>query len=255
MPDFRRYAQSLVPRIPAFHIFPFTLIELLVVIAIISILMAMLLPTLSQARETGRKIVCVGNLKQIGSAYLHYAEDYDAYLPPGYMWAAGNQWAGIHFCLVSQYLGIRNAGVGETYGSYMAQPGRFPGNGASILCCPSGIGKETENPSHPCASPYIQNMWLAQIPGQIFDPAGYGNYWHYLVKYTQFKRNSNPILVYDRWGWTQGGEFVRPYAGHMKPYGRNYVYFDGHAGWISQAETAGPFWWDVNPTILQTHFP
>ena len=59
----------------------FTLIELLVVIAIIGILAAMLLPALSSARERGRTIVCVGNLKQIGLAVIMYADDWDGYLP------------------------------------------------------------------------------------------------------------------------------------------------------------------------------
>jgi prepilin-type N-terminal cleavage/methylation domain-containing protein/prepilin-type processing-associated H-X9-DG protein len=51
----------------------FTLVELLVVIAIIALLMAVLLPALNRAREQGKRIVCLSNLKQLTLAWMNYA--------------------------------------------------------------------------------------------------------------------------------------------------------------------------------------
>jgi prepilin-type N-terminal cleavage/methylation domain-containing protein/prepilin-type processing-associated H-X9-DG protein len=83
----------------------FTLIELLVVIAIIAILAAILFPVFSQARDKARTITCTSNQKQLGTALLMYAQDYDETLPswPFYnvpnpiatnpLWAGGWSWA------------------------------------------------------------------------------------------------------------------------------------------------------------------
>ena len=67
----------------------FTLIELLVVIAIIVVLAALLMPSLSTAREEGRRAACLMNQRQIYVATVAYTSDFNNYLPPGSDLASG----------------------------------------------------------------------------------------------------------------------------------------------------------------------
>lgn len=54
----------------------FTLIELLVVVAIIALLIAILMPALSEARRTARVVICGTNLHQLGLALAIYENEY-----------------------------------------------------------------------------------------------------------------------------------------------------------------------------------
>jgi len=86
--------RSKIPRRrPLIHHCGFTLIELLVVIAIIAILMAILMPTLHRAKEQGRRAACLSNLKQLGLAWVLYADENDGFIvngAAGYNTAADN---------------------------------------------------------------------------------------------------------------------------------------------------------------------
>ena len=59
----------------------FTLVELLVVIAILSIVSALLLPSLGRAKETARRNRCASNLRQVNLAIRLYADDCSDSLP------------------------------------------------------------------------------------------------------------------------------------------------------------------------------
>lgn len=61
----------------------FTLVELLVVISIIALLVSILMPALSKAREQAKLTVCITYVRQIVLAETYYALDHEDWLPPG----------------------------------------------------------------------------------------------------------------------------------------------------------------------------
>ena len=93
----------------------FSLIELLITISIIAILAALLLPVLNKARDKGREITCVSQMKQVGSAVIMYCNDNDDYLPTYNhntaldKWSSG--WSGIPDLYLASYLKLPDADI------------------------------------------------------------------------------------------------------------------------------------------------
>lgn len=75
----------------------FTLIELLVVISILMLLISLLLPALSRARDAGRQVQCLSSQRQIATVFFVYASDHQDWINPARMrgpkyWNAAEAW-------------------------------------------------------------------------------------------------------------------------------------------------------------------
>ena len=87
----------------------FTLIELLVVIAIIAMLTAILMPSLTKAKEQAKKVQCGAHLKGLGLALHMYAADYNDTFPACVM--PGNLYEGYGGISFWWQLGLQYAGT------------------------------------------------------------------------------------------------------------------------------------------------
>jgi prepilin-type processing-associated H-X9-DG protein/prepilin-type N-terminal cleavage/methylation domain-containing protein len=62
----------------------FTLVELLVVIGIIAVLIGVLLPALSKARQQSQATACLSNMRQLGQALVMFSQEHNGFLPKGW---------------------------------------------------------------------------------------------------------------------------------------------------------------------------
>lgn len=74
----------------------FTLIELLVVIAVIALLLAIIMPALSLAKEKAKTLLCTTNLKSMSAAASNYATENDDAICGSWNYSPGNGWGRKH---------------------------------------------------------------------------------------------------------------------------------------------------------------
>ena len=113
----------------------FTLIELLVVIAVIAILMAILMPVASAARERGQRAVCLSNLRQLTMAWIAYADQHDSKLV-----------------------------CGSAFYKTIAGPRRLEGWLGTAFVFPESRSAVMENPDKGPLWPYLQDIDVYRCP-------------------------------------------------------------------------------------------
>ncbi len=198
----------------------FTLIELLVVIAIIAILAAILFPVFARARAKARQATCASNLKQLGTAMIMYAQDYDGSIA---MWGYGGS----------------DADDDVSTGAYTWDTVLMPYmKNQQILICPDNP-KRTDTGERPrsYAMPrYVSGQSQDRPPAVsstvlLFDKGWKGpGVWGDAAAENFFQTHGCTGYGLDKTMWHNGG--------------KNFCFLDGHVKWHSDG--SGPFAY-VNP--------
>lgn len=187
----------------------FTLIELLIVIAILTVLAAILFPVLAQARERARRASCLSNGRQLGLAFLQYAQDFDEYYPLTVHAGANFSWT-------------------QTLDPYLRNK--------QVFRCPSDLSTNWSNPVTARKTSFFLNAYMPGTGtfGKLSSVASPANV-VYIAESADSKTSDHfhPML----WGgatnetWNAASDETTEIALRRHQEGFNAVYADGHSKW------------------------
>jgi len=201
----------------------FTLVELLVVIGIIAILVALLLPALSKAREQAKIMLCVSNLRQVGMGFTMYADANGGTLAP----AAYPVPNAVYTLPPGE---VTNGSFSTPVWRDLISPFVTKGGSAEVFRCPSNpAGNTAPNPTDAWRRAsrfsyvvYGQALFGMSPPIPALSVNASGNLINW-KKFVKIKQSSDQIIV------TEGGWDVHP---TVLPGDGNNGYSDANRWWF-----------------------